>query len=195
MTVSVAEAHHFIDRKGRAMPKTTQNVLALFSLAILGIAALLILLASGSFGEYCGRSDALPPMLLDGTVTDIVPAGSDSDPTYIFVEVTSCNWDALPQPGETACLSYTADRLQGAAPATGDAISAMVDKDMAEATVEGERRSVVKVHTIATDAYYEEQRRAEEERREDYEKSQKAYEELDQRLKEQAQTMQSPQIF
>lgn len=176
------------------MPKTIQNALVLCSLAILGIAALLAFLASGSFEEEYGRSDALPPMLLDGTVTGIVSASPDSDPTYIFVEVTSCNWDTLPQPGETACLSYTADRLQGPAPATGDAISAMVDKDMAEATVEGERRSVVKVHTIATDAYYEEQRHAEEKRREYYETSRKTYEELDQQLKEQARTMQSAQL-
>ena len=65
---------------------------------------------------------------------------------------------------------------------------------MVHATIEGASQNVVIVYSIRTIAYAEEQQQAEQERRQDYEKNRKTYEELDRRLKEQVQAMQSPQL-
>lgn len=176
------------------MRKQIGLMLAVPSLILLLLTLLLVHLAASDQGEKHNRSDALPPMQLAGTVRRVTPGILNEDDTYLYVEVTSCNWDSLPQPGETACLVYTPERLEGPAPAAGDAITALVDKDMVHATIEGASQNVVIVYSIRTIAYTEEQQQAEQERRQDYEKNRKTYEELDRRLKEQVQAMQSPQL-
>lgn len=112
------------------MRKQIGLMLAVPSLILLLLTLLLIHLAASDQGEKHNRSDALPPMQLAGTVRRVTPGILNEDDTYLYVEVTSCNWDSLPQPGETACLVYTPERLEGPAPAAGDAITALVDKDM-----------------------------------------------------------------
>ena len=65
---------------------------------------------------------------------------------------------------------------------------------MTKAAVEGKSQDVMDVYSIRTEAFLEEQRQGEREQQQNYEKNREAYEEPDRKFKEQARTMQSPQL-